>query len=1082
VARVHEDVLQDVGIDGGLRIINEQNTLVSNVFTSAGPALGTIFLPHSVLRHTLYVHAGTAPDAPLLDSLSFVVDHTRAAMRRYPFVSGNVNTGVISGAAQHDVLVYADLRYPDSTTATANDLLAANYFPAATSGLTVSNGTDTFCYSPASGCGEASTEPFDYIRPSPYAYLRVRLLSALANHPAGYVKPADTLVPADGVLHQYIVDENIDLRRINAAEKIIYNPSITRVEADSLVFPSGYTFRNVTGRYPADSAVNAPSFCAPANVPVPYVQLPSDLDTAVYVLRPGARLFVEPCVYLYDLVIRVDSGATLSYHPTATYGNFRIIDAGGTIDSVFFNGFCNNCRCVQEHTVSTTTYINSNTTYNAGCIVNGLIIVNPGKVLTIRDCTVEFTDSERVGKRSGIIVRPGGRLLIDNAELTALACDRRWDGIEVQGDPSLLSPSFDKDDQGGVRIIDGGTISDARVGIYVGGFCPDGFLCPDDAEVAGGYVEIDSAVFRDNLIGIKFAPYARKNLSHVQNARFVTSRRMGDVIARLQRIEHILLDGKVGLPISGCRFENGVAARYPTDIRGTGIVAIDASFEVSECAFTSLAKGIDAYTFGGFLRRFHLHGNTFNAIPLAVTARGGYLHAINDNRFNATRITSIGGTPPTFSEDTTYGVYLRGSQMFEVSANAFLIDTSGMGATGGGSTFPYGVAVRNSNLGGGLSFRNRIEKQGIGIQAERDNRNLLLRCDTLADQAGSDYRINPIDASATGALDTLPDFGFACLQGGTAGNIFEGSAYNLRQINGTLLDYYGSGNPVQSIPTAFDIDDVFDCELSTEDSINCPNSLACWLIDCPPGGWPASADTLISDIDTLDPIPLRTAGFRDALLHSFVTLDSLAYALDLLEADSSLLSWRMLLPHRLDAGQSSQASALLSAIDNWQGPQADMDENEDYHSLYGIVRALIDSPTTVHAATPAQRETIRSVAQSPFGVAGAAQSILARIEGQRFTDWPDAQPAVQPKFSHQQASSEFPFLLYPNPSHGEVWLFSEQTMDRAWLHDLQGNTHVYPLGGGNLAQLRFAKPDGAYLLRVLFTDGRSATRKLILIK
>jgi hypothetical protein len=213
-----------------------------------------------------------------------------------------------------------------------------------------------------------------------------------------------------------------------------------------------------------------------------------------------------------------------------------------------------------------------------------------------------------------------------------------------------------------------------------------------------------------------------------------------------------------------------------------------------------------------------------------------------------------------------------------------------------------------------------------------------------------------------------------------------------------------------------------------------------------------------------------------------VTLDSLAYALDLLEADSSLLSWRMLLPHRLDAGQSSQASALLSAIDNWQGPQADMDENEDYHSLYGIVRALIDSPTTVHAATPAQRETIRSVAQSPFGVAGAAQSILARIEGQRFTDWPDAQPAVQPKFSHQQASSEFPFLLYPNPSHGEVWLFSEQTMDRAWLHDLQGNTHVYPLGGGNLAQLRFAKPDGAYLLRVLFTDGRSATRKLILIK
>jgi hypothetical protein len=211
-------------------------------------------------------------------------------------------------------------------------------------------------------------------------------------------------------------------------------------------------------------------------------------------------------------------------------------------------------------------------------------------------------------------------------------------------------------------------------------------------------------------------------------------------------------------------------------------------------------------------------------------------------------------------------------------------------------------------------------------------------------------------------------------------------------------------------------------------------------------------------------------------------LDTLAYAIDLLEADSSLLSQRMLLPYRLEAGQASQASTLLSAIDNWQARQEDIDENEDYHSLYGVVHALLDSPTTIHKATVAQRQSIRSVADSPFGIAGAAQAVLARIEGKRYTDWPDSKPAAQPRFSQTVPSGESRILAYPNPSQGEVWLLSEYPMVHGLLHDLNGATQVYPLGGTNGAHLQLTKPPGVYLLQVFLTDGRSESVKILIQK
>jgi hypothetical protein len=1068
-----------------VKIINSPSTLVSNFFTVLGPpGSGREFLPHTVLRHTLYAHAGSLESSSLVDSISFIVDNTRAAMRFYPFVNGNANTGTTSSESTHDVLIYSDIILPSTNGDSTNTIGSANYYTQTTACFPIVVGSDTLCFSEEAGCLPASADPFDFLHPSPYSFLRVRQLSYRGNYPIGYIKPSATLEPVGGVKHQYVIDENIDVSTINPIEKIIYNPILVRIEADSLVFPTGYTFSNAPGKYPLESTVENSPICNESNVAVPYVQVPSTLDTALYILEDDSKLYIDPCVYLYDLIIRVDTGSTLTYYPDATYGNFLINDNGGTIDTLPYNGFCNNCRCVQEHTVSSTTYINSNTTYNAGCIVNGLIVVNPGNLLTIRNCTVEFTDSERVGKRSGIIVRPGGKLRIDNAELTSLACDKLWDGIQVEGDPSLLSPLFDKDDQGSVKIINGGKISNARVGIYAGGFCPDGVVCPDDAFQAGGYVEVDSAIFENNIIGIKFAPYARKNLSYIENTTFATTRRIGSVLSRKHRIEHILLDEKAGLPISNCTFINEVPENYPIDSRGTGIVSLNGRFEANDCSFTALTKGVDAYNFGSISRRMFLNGNTFNAIPMAVTGRGGYLNYIVGNRFNATTISGIdvSGGPPMPFEDTTYSIYLIGSQMFEVSNNTFMIDTADPG-NGSVSEFPYGIAISNSSLGGGSSFGNNISEQAIGVQTERDNRNLLLRCDTFSSQFNSDYRINPVDADPFGGLDTLPDFGVECIPGGTAGNIFAGSSgYNIRQEAGNTLIYHASGFSISTLPEDNNIDSIANCDFTEPDVGHCPESIECWLVDCPPGSWFPDLDTLVGEIDTFSPpSPLRMAAVKDVVQHAVFELDSIELAIDFLEHDSTLFSIRMQLPYRLEQSALNQASNALNQIDQWTGTPYDTTENDDYVSFYSVVHDALDNGNSLHELTGTEISTIVSIANAPNSSSALAQSVLAKVEGKRYFDVPDSESATQPRWNNSiENRDEATILVYPNPSSGSIRIESTVKIEYLILHSMSGTTTTELLNGQRRVQISTDLPTGMYVLELMLAGGVTETHKIII--
>ncbi len=892
-----------------------------------------------------------------------------------------------------------------------------------------------------------------------------------------------TLAPLEGITHHYFINRNLDLRVINPKEKIIYNPSEVHVEADSLVFPSGYTFQTVRGTYPTKAQADTSEWCiSQGNVPAQYIIVPTDLEVSKYRLRTDSRLFIEPCVYLYDMTIHVDSGAYLAFHPNGTYGNYTLTSHQfGIIDSLEYDGLCNNCRCVQEHTLSSDYNITSNTTVTTDAIINGLIRVKPGKVLNIRNCTVSFTDSKRVGKRSGIIVEPGGKLLLDNSTLTVLECDQLWDGVVVQGDPTIHELLVSTSNQGGVRMINGAVITRARMGLNVGRYCVEGFKCREDeigggSSLAGGYLEIDSAHFINNRISIKFAPYTKRNLSYVRRAHFRTDEYLDFLVLGDQRIEHILLDGKVGLPVSRSTFSNTVYNRYPDYKRGTGVVNINGYASVDSNSFHGLTRAVDGYSFGSLKRRLHFANNSVSETYFPVTLRGGRLDRIVQNTFQVPSLLSVGGTPPSLIVDTSYAVYLLGTQFFTIAANKFLSDSLSTG------DYPYALAIRNSGLGGGSSFRNRMQGYAIGIQTEADNRNVLLRCDTLVQQRNSDYRLNPVHDDAL-LLDSLADFGTDCFQGQTANNIFLGFSYNVR-AELVLPKYYASGFPNETIPGVHNLgSNLTDCFFTDEDSLSCPLFDACWLIDCPISMAPDSLATSIG-VDTASippPSTLRLRAIQEVLDYYINFLDSVEVAVAFLQADGSLVSQRLLLPYYLEAQDWSAAAAVLDALNIFQGHPYDEAENQEYRKLYQVIHDLWSTDKQILEWSSAQRQAVEEVAATRYGVAHAAQAVLAHVDGTRPQRIPDSSPYPQPRWEAPTATGSATGLkIFPNPAKGQLMLEAKTTMQHAVLYNMLG----VAVGSWQLQseQARIALPpmEGMYLLQVVFEDGSTAIERVYL--
>ncbi len=137
-----------------------------------------------------------------------------------------------------------------------------------------------------------------------------------------------------------------------------------------------------------------------------------------------------------------------------------------------------------------------NSSNNSIYTINTDLIVDSLQTLLIFGI-LNISDSAR------IIVRPGGKLVVDGGTLTT-ACDAEmWPGITVLGHPDKRQIA---QNQGSVELRNGAVIEHARCGIILG-------ADENDTLHTGGILSATDASFRNCARAINFRPYAYSEIA-----------------------------------------------------------------------------------------------------------------------------------------------------------------------------------------------------------------------------------------------------------------------------------------------------------------------------------------------------------------------------------------------------------------------------------------------------------------------------------------------------------------------------------------------------------------------------------------
>ena len=111
----------------------------------------------------------------------------------------------------------------------------------------------------------------------------------------------------------------------------------------------------------------------------------------------------------------------------------------------------------------------------------------PGEAMVDSLATLTITGTLHCSPSSRIIVRPGGKLVVDGGTLTSACADEMWQGVYVEGHRDQPQTAAN---QGTVQLLNGAVVENAFRGIYTG--APG-----DNWATTGGIVTADSATFRN---------------------------------------------------------------------------------------------------------------------------------------------------------------------------------------------------------------------------------------------------------------------------------------------------------------------------------------------------------------------------------------------------------------------------------------------------------------------------------------------------------------------------------------------------------------------------------------------------------
>lgn len=442
------------------------------------------------------------------------------------------------------------------------------------------------------------------------------------------------------------------------------------------------------------------------------------------------------------------------------------------------------------------------------------LVIPAGTTLTVK-CVVEMVPQAKV------VVRPGGKLIIDGGKFTAAQFSHSfWSGIDIWGDNTHNQfPSNQPTYQGMLVLKNDAIIEHARE-INVRGPSWGSF---------GGVIQATDAHFINCRRAGQFLSYQNTSPggAPMANRSFFTRcefkvddqyRGGNDFYA------HVSMWDVNGIRFNQCEFKNEQTSITESDFLGCGILSLDAGYSVSgwcddgittvcepgtvippcpegqlyPTRFIGLDHGIHALSSGANGRTFTVNGCSFENNICGV-----YTTGVNNFKIHRSTFT-VGGRNVTLTGDVDgefqgrhRAIYNYGGNGFSVQENAFskdfgaqlLLEVEGtvMGYTG-----PYNDMVYNNRAGG--MDHSFVAEGSCYDQNNGTVTGLQFICDDAAQNGARDFVVRiPFDGTP-GQQNSIRQF-----QGSTtlsAGNEFTAGQQG-------AYSFYNYDNEAQGVPITY---------------------------------------------------------------------------------------------------------------------------------------------------------------------------------------------------------------------------------------------------------------------------------------
>ena len=703
-----------------------------------------------------------------------------------------------------------------------------------------------------------------------------------------------------------------------------------------------------------------------------------------------------------------------------------------------------------------------------------------------------------------IIVRPGGKLIVDGGTLTSACTGEMWQGIEVVGDRTKHQTAAN---QGTVILRNNATIENAHCAIRTG-------LEGNEWLTAGGIVQCSNSTFTNNRRAVSFYSYADTlasgnigdNKSWFKDCTFTLNDTNLFLSQGLEFLNHVTLWDVKGVSFEGCTFENSTTGNIPD--RKHAIYALGAGIKIRTLCDRSL-DGCSCYgtadtsLFTGFSTA--IEANTAGD-PYAVTIdEAKFVNNATGVKINSSNYATVTRCVFDLSQEPyptrgNVGLRLDHTTGYLVEGNAF------RAAANATAQAPMGVyVVKSMNLNNNI-YRNSFRNLNRGITVSDTNglgrTGLCFTCDTFENCSYGIYvNSNGFIAGNQGSLAKGADNKFTSTQ--------TSSLYNSGSLQ---VNYYHSGNSsfILYNPTGVYVES------------NLSNANPCNSTLCDPVG-PVNPVTNFAGLDvavgTSDPSGATdgqgggsgtSASQEDAALQA--ALGNYYAAVRRIMADSvenlqELAAWHAAAgiyadPYSLteigavtgngtgtsDTPMSqADASSTIQQMSPWE-----RDNYADFRALTASLRPSANNPAVNWpAATPAQIDELQRIAEANTG----RSSVMARGVLCFFFDICYGEEEGETKGllletfqgTSLQDGTTGGLLVYPNPTDGTVTVEAtgDSPIRNVTVLDMSGRvlagvTHTPHSENSYICTLDLRHLDsGLYLIRALTAEGKAVSGKVV---